>query len=238
MTVRARTGGTAFTIVRMPRHVAFLHTSPVHLETFDRLVKAADPAIQAEHVIDEALLSDARRIGVDDPALVQRIHKAMTAAASNGATVVVCTCSTIGGVAERTPTRPGLAVARIDRAMADRAVRLGPRILIVAALQSTLEPTAQLIRESSRALQIEVSLQTLWVDGAWPAFERGDRDAYIGAVVAAVRCAPRSFDVVVLAQASMAAAADELRDLGTEVLSSPQLGVHALLAVLQGGVPD
>jgi hypothetical protein len=224
----------------MHRHVAFLHTSPVHVETFDRLVKAADATIQVEHVVAEELLSDARRVGVDDPPLIRRIHGAMTDAARNGAAVVVCTCSTIGGVAECTPTLPGLTVARIDRAMADRAVRLGSRILIVAALQSTLEPTAQLIRESASALQAEVALQTLWVEGAWPAFERGDRAAYISAVVAAVRRAPRRFDAVVLAQASMAAAAAELRDLGTEVLSSPQLGVQALLAALdqQTGVPD
>ena len=56
--------------------------------------------------------------------------------------------------------------------------------------------------------------------------------AYIDAVVAAVRAAPRRFDVVVLAQASMADAADALQDLGIEVLASPRLGVQALLAAV------
>ena len=217
---------------RRRRHVAFLHTSPVHVETFDRLVKAADPALQVDHIVAEALLSDAQRVGVNDPALVQRVHHAMREAAANGAAMVVCTCSTIGSIAERTPPQPGRGFARIDRAMADRAVRLGPRILMVVALRSTLEPTAQLISESAAALRAEVALQTLWVEGAWPHFERGDRAAYIDAVVAAVRAAPRGFDVVVLAQASMADAADALQDLGVEVLTSPRLGVQALLAAL------
>ncbi len=216
----------------MSRHVAFLHTSPVHVATFDRLVKAADPALRVDHVVDESLLSAAQRFGVDDPALIRRVHQAMSQAAANGAAVVVCTCSTIGCIAERTPSQPGRSFARIDRAMADRAVRLGPRILVVAALRSTLEPTAQLISESAAALQAGVVLQTLWVDGAWPHFERGDRAAYIDAVVAAVRAAPRRFDVVVLAQASMADAAGALQDLGIEVLASPRLGVQALLAAV------
>ena len=216
----------------MRRHVAFLHTSPVHVQTFDRLVKAADPALRIDHIVDEALLSDAQRVGVDDPVLIRRVHQVMSQAAADGATVVVCTCSTIGGIAERTPSQPGREFARIDRAMADRAVRLGPRILVVAALRSTLEPTAQLIAESAAALQAAVAVQTLWVDGAWPHFERGDRGTYIGTVVAAVRAAPRSFDVVVLAQASMADAADALQDLGVEVLTSPRLGVQALLAAI------
>ena len=213
-------------------HVAFLHTSPLHVETFDRLLKAADPALRVDHVVDESLLSAAQRFGVDDPALIRRVHHAMRQAAANGATMVVCTCSTIGGIAERTPVQPGCGFARIDRAMADRAVRLGPRILVVAALRSTLEPTAQLICESAAALRTAVALQTLWVEGAWPHFERGDRAAYIAAVAAAVRAAPRGFDVVVLAQASMADAADALQDLGIEVLASPRLGVQALLAVV------
>jgi hypothetical protein len=216
----------------MSRHVAFLHTSPAHVETFDRLVKAADSALRVDHIVDESLLSDAQRVGVNDAALIRRVHHVMRQAAANGATVVVCTCSTIGCIAEHTPSQPGCAFARIDRAMADRAVRLGPRILVVAALRSTLGPTAQLISESAAALQAEVALQTLWVEGAWPHFERGDRGAYIGAVAAAVRTAPRRFDVVVLAQASMADAADALQDLGIEVLTSPRPGVQALLAAI------
>ena len=130
----------------MRQHIAFLHTSPVHVDTFDRLVKASDPTLQIEHVVAEGLLDEAQRVGADDPALVRRVQDAMVNAAANGAAIVVCTCSTIGGSAERTPTHAGFAVARIDRAMADRAVQLGPRILIVAALESTLGPTSKLLR--------------------------------------------------------------------------------------------
>jgi hypothetical protein len=216
----------------MRGHVAFLHTSPIHVETFDRLVKAVDPGLRVEHIVAEPLLRDAQHVGMNDAPLIKRVHDAMTDAAARGATVVVCTCSTIGGIAERTPPRPGLRFARIDRAMADRAVRLGPRILVVTALRSTIESTSQLIYESAAALRVDVQLQTLWVEGAWPHFERDDRAAYIDAVVAALRAAPREYDVVVLAQASMADAADALQDFGVEVLSSPRLGVQALLAAL------
>ena len=69
----------------------------------------------------------------------------MREAASDGAAVVACTCSTIGGIAERTATGGAFTAQRIDRAMAERAVRAGPRVLIAAALESTLEPTTALI---------------------------------------------------------------------------------------------
>ncbi|KQP49230.1 hypothetical protein [Pseudorhodoferax sp. Leaf274] len=217
----------------MRPHIAFLHTSAVHVETFGQLVKAADATLRVEHVVAEDLLAQAQRVGADDPALVARVQLAMAHAASSGAALVVCTCSTIGGAAERTPTGAGFAVARIDRAMADRAVARGPRVLLVAALESTLAPTAALIRESATALGVQVALETLLVDGAWPHFLQGDRTAYAETVAAAVRAAAPGADVVVLAQASMAPAVQWLGDLGMEVLSSPALGVQSALACLR-----
>ena len=118
--------------------------------------------------------------------------------------------------------------------MAERAVRSGPDILVVAALESTLRPTIELIREAAAALGRDIAVRHLLVADAWRHFMRGDREAYVGAVVAAIRGEPVAADVVVLAQASMAPAAERLQDLGVEVLSSPALGVKDVLDRLRG----
>jgi hypothetical protein len=216
----------------MRRHIAFLHTSPVHVETFTRLASAAAPEVKVDHVVAEDLLAQAQRAGAGEPALVDRVQEAMGSAADRGAAVVICTCSTIGGAAERTPTGGRFVAMRIDRAMADRAAQLGPRVLVVAALESTLEPTAQLIRESAAAMAAEVELKHLLVEGAWAHFLRQDPVAYAQVVASAVRAAAGTCDVVVLAQASMAPAAAMLADLSVEVLTSPELGVQSALAQL------
>ncbi|WP_395701176.1 Asp/Glu/hydantoin racemase [Aquabacterium sp.] len=223
----------------MPADLVFLHTSPVHVSRFTQLLQQADPDRAAAHVVDEALLADAQHQGADAPAIVQRVHAAMqAAAAAHAARLVVCTCSTIGGAAERTPTGGRFEAMRIDRAMADRAVRRGPRLLLVAALRSTLAPTRELIDESARALGVDVQPTEHLVAGAWPLFERGDTAAYLQTAAASVRqamaaAAPQGFSAVVLAQASMAEAVPLLADLGTEVLASPPLGVQAIVAALR-----
>lgn len=217
----------------MRPHIVFLHTSPVHVETFDRLVGAMSPALQVEHVVDEALLAEAQRVGAHDPALVQRVHATMIDASARGAPLVVCTCSTLGGAAEKTPTGGRFKAARIDRAMADQAVQTGPKILVVAALRSTLGPTTNLIDESATALRLPAQIESLVVEGAWAHFQRGDGPAYLDTVAAAVSAACEGYDVVVLAQASMAPAAAALADLGVPVLASPMLGVQAAIAHLQ-----
>lgn len=218
----------------MNQHIVFLHTSPVHIDPFERLVRATAPTLRVEHIVAESLLAEAQHVGADDPGLIERVQGAMQSAAATGAAIVVCTCSTIGGPAERTPTGGRFMAAGIDRAMADRAAQLGPRILVMAALDSTLGPTAALVRESAAALKVPVALETQVVDGAWAYFTSGHHDTYQQAIVNAVRAGVGSASVVVLAQGSMAPAGEVLGDLGIPVLSSPELGVQRLLRQLAG----
>lgn len=209
--------------------LAFLHTAQVHVPTFERLVRRIEPGLRVRHVVREELLADARVVGVDDAGLVSRVHEAMHEAASEGAKVVVCTCSTVGAIAERTPTGDAFRALRIDRAMADRAVRTGPRVLIAAALESTLAPTKALVLSAAQDAGIAVQPAMLFVEDAWPHFEAGDSVRYIETLASAIRAASAEADVVVLAQASMAPVADALADLGIDVLSSPAPGTaHAV----------
>ena len=217
----------------MQKHIAFVHTSPVHVETFEGLINAIHPGLKVEHFVEEDLLVDAQRMGADHPALVTRVQEAMARAASTGASIVVCTCATMGGAAERTPTNGLFVPVRIDRAMADEAVRQGPKILLVAALESTLGPTKRLLDESAFALGAEIEVEYLVTEGAWAHFLRGDRTAYIEAVSAAISAAaPHTAHVIVLAQASMAPAAQRLNDLEIPIFSSPILGVQSVVAQL------
>lgn len=209
--------------------ITFVHTSPLHVETFEQLAKDAAPEIATKHVVVAELLACAQSVGADDPDLVARVQGVMTQAAAAGSSIVMCTCSTIGGAAERTPTYDRFRALRVDRAMADAAVLGGPRVLLVATAASTLGPTQRLLDESAAALGRVVEITHLLVPDAWAHFERGDVDAYIRCVAAAVRAAPSSTDVVVLAQASMAPAAEALSDLPVKVLSSPRMGVAAAI---------
>jgi hypothetical protein len=217
----------------MPPFLSFLHTSPVHVASFARLLDGQAPGMVAEHHVDEALLAAAQQAGADAAVLERRVNEAMTAAAAGGAAVVVCTCSTIGAAAERTPTGGRFVAMRVDRAMADAAVLAGPRILMVAALASTLAPTTRLLQESAAALGRPLQLQSLLAEEAWTHFQHGDHAAYINAIARSVTAATAAADVIVLAQASMAPAARALQALGVPVLSSPSLGVARALAQLQ-----
>lgn len=211
--------------------LAFLHTAAIHEQTFARLCEEIAPAFRIRHVVDESLLADAREHGITET-LAKKVHGAVTQAAATGAAVVVCTCSTIGGLAESTETAGEFTAMRIDRAMADAAVSAGPRILVIAALASTLEPTRSLLHSSARNAKVHITVTDALVENAWESFLNGDQDTYHALVAEAVQAGLAVADVIVLAQASMAKVADAFSGRPVPVLSSPRLGVRAAVNLL------
>lgn len=222
--------------------LAFLHTSALHVPGFGQLVHDMEPGARVTHHVREDLLEQASRAtgahaagsgawdDPPDPAWVARIHQAVASiAASSGASVIVCTCSTIGGIAETAPPMAGCTVTRIDRAMADEAVRCGQRLLMVAAVESTLEPTRRLLLESAQRMGVAVQIRPLLVQGAWEYYTQGNLHRYATTIAQAVAGQVGDAHAVVLAQASMAPVSALLGHLPVRLLSSPSLGVaHAL----------
>ncbi|MFG2328151.1 aspartate/glutamate racemase family protein [Streptomyces sp. NPDC048604] len=211
--------------------LALLHTSPVHVPVFDGLRDADHPGLELRHLVFEELLARARAEGPE--AVAGDVVRLLEAAVADGAAAVLCTCSTIGGVAEAAAPCLGVPVLRVDRPMAARAAAAG-RVLVLAAVESTLGPTVELIRDEAGGDGDMPRIATRLVEGAWDRFEAGDREGYLVAVAAAVDAVPASeADVIVLAQASMAGAADRTAT-PLPVLASPRTGLAAAAEAARG----
>lgn len=209
--------------------LGLLHTSAVHVPVFDGLRDRHHPGLDLRHVVAEDLLVRARAEGPE--AVADAVRDLLAEVVADGATAVLCTCSTLGAVAERHAAELRVPVVRVDRPMAAEAVR-AERIVVVATVESTLAPTLDLLREESGTRAPTVT--TLVVDGAWDRFLACDHDGYLDAVAAAVDgIDPTAGGVVVLAQASMADAA-ERTTTPLPVLSSPRLGLGAAASAVRG----
>lgn len=104
---------------------------------------------------------------------------------------------------------------------------------MLATLASTLGPTGRLIERDVTRAGARVEVVTTVVTGAADARASGNQAAHDAAVADAVALAADGPDVVVLAQASMAPAA-QTADAPVPVLSSPASGVANLLQVAAG----
>ncbi|QHC24157.1 aspartate/glutamate racemase family protein [Streptomyces sp. GS7] len=219
--------------------LTLLHTSPVHVPVFDALRDEDAPGLPLRHLVRPELLAKARESGPD--AVAEEVAEAVAGAAGDGAAALLCTCSTIGAVAEAAGAALGPPVLRVDRPMAAAAVAAGTRVTILATVESTLAPTAELIAAEADRAGRAVRIRAEFVPGAMDRFEAGDMEDCLAAVAAAARRVRDAgdTDAIVLAQVSIAAVADRLAADGAAgggpvVLSSPRPGLRAA-ARLAGG---
>jgi hypothetical protein len=211
--------------------LAFLHTAEPNIAVFRELVARFDPSVPTRHELIDDVLAGAVGTGSVTDAMRNRTEATVLRLIAEGSPVVLCTCSTIGGVAEATPVPAGTRVIRVDRPMAEAAVASGRRILVAATLPSTLGPTKALLQNVADSQQRSIEMVDVLCEHAWPHFARGDRDAYADEIARAVAQVAGAEDIVVLAQASMAPAVSRLEARGIRALASPELGVRAALAL-------
>jgi Asp/Glu/hydantoin racemase len=210
--------------------LAFLHTADAHVPTFEGLARSRAPELETRHAVEPQLLADALAEGGVSADLAARIGDAVRTAA-HGADAVLCTCSTIGAAAEAAASELGVPVLRVDRVMAEAAIASARRILIVATVESTLEPTRALFAEVAAAAGRDVECRMRLAAGAFALFQAGNTVGYAATIEQAVRTALGDAEAVVLAQASMAPAAERLGDLGVPVLTSTTLGFDRAAAL-------
>ena len=207
--------------------VGFLHTSSIHVTTFNSLVTELAPEWRTVHLVDEPLLDGARVDGIDS--VTPLVEQSLRGLVDRQVDLIVCTCSTIGGLAETLSGVVDVPVVRVDRPMAELAVGAGPRLSVVAALESTLAPTSDLLAEVAAVREVPITIDAMVIDGAWDHFEAGDVAGYHSMIAAQLPAAAERADVVVLAQVSMAGAVDLAGGVRAPVLASPRVAIERLL---------
>ncbi|MGJ8623211.1 MAG: aspartate/glutamate racemase family protein [Yoonia sp.] len=211
--------------------IALLHTADLHVATFDRIFADLGCDVALDHMVRADLLDTARQ---DGTAAVRAQVLALLAGMAD-ADAVLCTCSTLGPLAdEAAQAHPH--ILRIDRPLMEEAIRRGKTILVALCLDSTRAATVALLQDSARQSGRQIKPVVAMCEGAWPLFEAADIDAFaisIALTVTSKLTAQPGIDCVVLGQASMRVAEDALRDIGVPVLSAPVLAAQDCFRVAQ-----
>jgi len=205
---------------------------------FADLARRHLPDWETFNIVDDSLLRNTIRAGKLEPPTSRRLAQHVWSAADAGADAVLVTCSSMGPAVDAATALSPVRLFRIDDAMAAAALEAGSRIAVLATLSTTLGPTRDLIERKARAAGLSATVAHSVCAGAFEALQRGDRDRHDAIVLAELRKAAATADVVVLAQASMARVLDSLPadEIKVPVLSSPELGMKNLAQALQAGI--
>lgn len=212
--------------------VVFFHTSPVHIDTFNRLRDRLAPGLEISHVVREDLLVAAQKVGGINEAIEFRVTDELLRLSRSGTRLVVCTCSSLGGVVESFDA-PGMHTMRIDRPMADEAVATGGPVALVAAFEPTIAVTRDLILNSAEAAGVALDVTTYLIPDCWDIFLSGDVEAYYEQIATYLSDLNATSGVIVLAQASMVPAVPLAKGISVPILSSVESGFQAALDLLQ-----
>lgn len=212
--------------------IALVHATPAAIAPARAAIQETLPEATLWNVLDDRLQQDATRAGRGAPQLVERMRRLVSHVAAEGADAVLLTCSLYGFAAERLGSEIGLPVLSPDGAAFGDVLRAADeRVLVLASVPEALEDSRARLTAAAgpRVLQIEGAV----ADGAYEAASRGDRDALLDSLVAAVGNARA--DAIHLAQYSLSPVMRELADrTGTPVFAGPTSAALALRARVEG----
>lgn len=209
------------------KKIAIVYTGLGNLPNeMDKLFKRElGPEIKLDHIIDSGLIWDMVAAGGLTASLERRLTALYDAAAETGADLILGSCSSIGDFTERYgKAHPERKLLRIDYPMAKYAAQHGRKIVVMATLETTVTPSAELIARLASAEKKEIEIVPVTVRGAIEKLMAGQVQEAAALVAQSAREHCGEADVVVLAQASMGAFRQTILDAlapGTILLESP-----------------
>ena len=217
-----------------PKTLGLIHTSATLIPVFQELCKQYLPGVNTFNIVDDSLVKNIRERGELTPAIAKRVADYVASAEDSGADYILVTCSSIGAAVEAAAVNAKVPVLRVDQPMADMAVQTGKRIGVVATLQTTLEPTANLVKRRAALAGKEIELTSKLCEGAFDALMSGDTVTHDTLVASALRDLSKQVDVILLAQASMARVVDSLSaaDKIVPIVASPPNAIKYLASII------
>ena len=191
------------------------------------------PEAERINLLDDCLSGDRQRAGALTPEIAARIAALADYAKACGASGILYTCSAFGAAIDAVARASAIPVLKPNEAMLDEALATGRRLGMLATFPPSVAGMEAEFRAQASASG--ATLATICVPAAMLAAQGSDMATH-GALLraAAQRPEAQGFDVLMLAQCSMATAREAVQEVvRCPVLTSPGSAVRALRARLR-----
>ena len=210
----------------MRKKLTILHTTLATTTTIPAMIRELYPdEFDIVNVLDDSLLNDIKCSGRMSASIIERFIQYACIAKNNGSDALLLACSSLGKAADIARELLDIPLYKIDEPMADQAVNSGNNILVLGTVKSTLEPTSDLIR-SKRKSQ-EQSITCILIPDVFELYEI-DRERHDQKIAEVIQEHWNTYDVIVLAQASMANAIQYITQGREKIVTSLPLGLKQL----------
>ncbi len=213
--------------------VALIHATALAIDPINEAFTRLWPDIERLNLLEDRLSQDRARDARLTAAMCERFQALARYALSAGADAILFTCSAFGPAIEAVAASVAVPVLKPNEAMFEEALACGSRIGLVATFEPSLAPMREELLAMAQARGQSIELRESHVPHAMRLLAHGDAQAHHDRVAQGVATLA-DCDVVMLAQFSMAGAADAARTQARcPVLTSPDCAVQALRAALR-----
>ncbi|WKN40757.1 hypothetical protein [Tunicatimonas pelagia] len=201
--------------------IAFLHTSSIHIERFENLVRKFDQEVEVKHFVNEDLLDYAMSEGTTN---TKGFNQEVQSIQNEQPKLIICTCSTYGAECDQNDN-----IERIDQPIVEHLVANYNKIGLAYTAKSTKRVSQDLIIRVAQKQGKKVDIVDCDYSSAWAHYENEDFGKYVQVTAEKIKTYERGVDVIFLAQASMENAKKHLSNFTKEVYASPEFGIKSYL---------
>ena len=210
----------------MSKKITIIHTTLATASTIPSMIRQMyGEAFEIVNVMDDSLLNEIKAKGKMSKEIIERFLQYVIIAKNNGSDGVLLACSSIGEAADISRKVLNIPLLKIDEPMADLAVEKGRRILVLGTVKSTLEPTSKLIESKKKS--DDQTIDCLLIPNVFELYGV-DRELHDRKIAEVILENKEKYDVIVLAQASMANAVSYAEEVRDKILTSLPLGLKQL----------
>lgn len=216
--------------------IGVIHATCSAVEPLNQAAKNYRDDLTVLNFVNENLLFRANQVGGADKFGLRSFTRSFFEAADAGVDGIIVACSVYTPFVEQMRVFVDVPVIGIDNPMLVSAVQSGSRIGIIATTAAS-GPSAQRQMEAiAGQLGKEVAFDMEINTEAMRRLKAGDIAAHNKLLLeAGQKLVSRDCDCIVLAQITMACAAEGMGSLGVPVLTSPSEGIKKIVTLIEAG---
>ncbi|MCK0118923.1 aspartate/glutamate racemase family protein [Loktanella sp. F6476L] len=208
--------------------IALIHATRVAIEPVETAAASLWPEAETISILEEGLSVDRSKAADLSKELSDRIKALSHYAQAAHADGILFTCSAFGTAIAQANAQTDIPVMNPNEAMFDAALSQGEQIAMIYTFQPAADGMEEEFRETAAARGIAARITSYFCDGALDAKRAGDNDRH-NQLIAQTAAEIEGADVILLAQFSMAGAAETVRQSVTlPVLTSPESAIQEM----------
>lgn len=214
--------------------IVLIHATAVSVVPIKGAFDEEWPEAETVNLLDDSLSRDVDADAARSGAIQQRIITLGEYAAKIGADGILYSCSAFGREIEEARIKLRLPVLKPNEAMFEEALQIGGKLGMIATFGPSIPSLEREFKALTEAYESTAQLDSLLVEGALAALDRGDLETH-NQLIAKAASAFKDYDAVMLAQFSASQAYRAVqRNLACPVLTSPHSAVRKLKRELIG----